>query len=190
MKARGAARPNPLWGAGDGPGAMELICLRHGPAMPRDPARWPDDGRRPLSREGVTETREAAEGLVRWTGPIDRLLVSPARRARETAEIVRNALPRRVAPERRPELGPDRSASELFQHLAELAGPSDRRVLLVGHEPQLGSLVALALTGEETMPGRLARAGAAAVEFPRAIRPLGGRLLWWMSRRQLRASRR
>jgi phosphohistidine phosphatase len=60
-----------------------------------------------------------------------------------------------------------------------------RRVVVVGHEPQLGELVGLSATGEAISLIRLARAGAAALEFPRAVIPSGGRLNWLLTRKQL-----
>jgi len=71
--------------------------------------------------------------------------------------------------------------------LARLAEeiPARSTVVLVGHEPQLGELVGLALTGDAVSLTRLGKAGAAAVAFPRAIRPGAATLDWRLDRKAL-----
>lgn len=60
--------------------------------------------------------------------------------------------------------------------------------MLVGHNPTLSELVGLALVGEEIVLAQITRGGAACLEFPEALRPTGGRLLWLVTRRQLVAA--
>lgn len=162
---------------------MQLFLFRHGPAEERDPRRWPDDLARPLTRDGAEETRSAAQGL-RSLGPeAARVITSPAVRALATAQVLREVLGVGAALSTWPELAPDEPASAV---LARVASESPRRnVFLVGHEPTLGEIVGLALTGEAVSVVRLTRAGAAALDFPRQVRPSGGVLDWLLTRRQL-----
>ena len=57
--------------------------------------------------------------------------------------------------------------------------------MIVGHEPTLAEFVGLALTGEGVSVIRLTKGGAACLEFPSAVRPGSGRLLWLLTRKQL-----
>ncbi|MGI0131727.1 MAG: SixA phosphatase family protein [Thermoplasmata archaeon] len=162
---------------------MTVYLFRHGPAEERDPQRWPDDARRPLTRAGIEETEAAARGLRSLEPPVARILTSPAERASATAEIVRSTLGVGSPVSTWPELAPDEPASGV---LARLAGEPPRRdVLLVGHEPTLGELTGLALTGEGVSIVRLTRAGAAAIDFARKVAPGAGALDWLLTRRQL-----
>jgi len=163
---------------------VRVIVVRHGPAESRDPRRWPDDDHRPLSREGRRETRDAANGLAAIEREVRFVLTSPASRARATAEIVRECLgiKRNCLPWS--ELAPGSAAAEALARLAEDI-PARSTVVLVGHEPQLGELVGLALTGDAVSLTRLGKAGAAAVSFPRAIRPGAATLDWRLDRKAL-----
>lgn len=161
-----------------------VVVLRHGPSEVRDPARWPNDALRPLSRKGSQQTRRVARGLARLVGSVSHIASSPAVRARQTAEI----LGRAVRPRRRPELWPELDtgalAAPILGRLPRVTG-ANRTVVIVGHEPTLAEFVGLALTGEGASFARLTKGGAACLEFPRAVRPGSARLLWLLTRKQL-----
>jgi phosphohistidine phosphatase len=160
---------------------MRLVVVRHGPAESRDPSRWPNDDRRPLSRQGREETREAAEGIARLEKGVRTIVTSPATRARSTATILREALGSKPVPAEWKELEPGAPASGVLQRLALHHTPRET-VVVIGHEPQLGELVGLALTGDGVSVTRLARAGAAALTFPKAVRPGAATLDWRLDR--------
>src|SRR5579864_7434188 len=123
---------------------MELLIVRHAVAFERSPRRWPEDGERPLSPRGVQRARQAAAGLKHLTDRPLRVLTSPLLRARQTAEILARcagwpaAAPCAL-------LAPDGSPERL---LALLAGLRGARIAVVGHEPDLGRLLAACLPGE------------------------------------------
>lgn len=167
--------------------APRVILLRHGPSEDPDPRRWPDDDRRPLTAEGVSAIREAVRALARWIGPVGTLASSPAERARATAEILRGSLASGPELESWPELAPGRPPGPILDRLAR-ALRRGGEVVLVGHNPTLSELVGLALVGEEVALARLTRGGAVCLEFPEALRPTGGRLLWLVTRKQLVAA--
>lgn len=160
---------------------MELFVLRHGPAESRDPARWANDELRPLTVDGERETDRAARGLAGLLGEVDRIVSSPAVRARRTAEILRERLQRRTPLVEWPELRPDSEAAPILARAAQAGG----RLVLVGHEPTLGELVGYGLTGEATRLLRLSRAGAAALVFPARPVPGAAQLDWAVSRSML-----
>ncbi|MCI4348814.1 MAG: histidine phosphatase family protein [Thermoplasmata archaeon] len=163
---------------------MELYVFRHGPAEEADPSRWPDDMGRPLSEEGVRESRRAAKGLAGLVGEVPQIASSPMVRARATAELLAeqwNAEPK-VA------IWPELASGELAAPILERIDRSAREngpLVLVGHEPTLTEFVGLAVTGEAVPICRLARAGAAALEFPRTVQPGAARIAWVLTRRQL-----
>jgi len=166
---------------------MELLIVRHAIAFERNARRWADDGKRPLSPRGAGRARRAAAGLRRLTDPPARVLTSPLERTRQTAAILTKqaSWPRAVES---PLLLPGASPEAL---LGELARLRERRVAVVGHQPDLGRLLALCLGGN-TGGGsafELRKMGAALVAFPGAARAGRGELLWLVPPRLLRAAR-
>lgn len=163
-----------------------VVVVRHGPAEVRDPARWPDDRLRPLSEDGARQTRRVAAALGELLGKASFVASGPALRTRRTAELIGRALdpPRRVA--LWPELDLGGPADAILGRLARSLHGSAQGVV-VGHDPVLAELIGLALTGDGVALARLTKGGAACVEFPVAIRPGSGRLLWLLTRKQLAA---
>ena len=165
---------------------MDLYVFRHGPAEERDPTRWRDDRDRPLTEEGVRETRRAAKGFARIVAGVDRIVSSPAERAFATAKILSESFesPRRV--EVYEPIEPGAPATAILEKARE-DGRGSASMVFVGHEPTLGEAVALGLTGEAVTLVRLSRAGAAALDFSGAIVPGGATLGWLLTRKQLMA---
>ena len=65
---------------------MDLLIVRHAIAFERNPKRWPDDGERPLSPEGMRRARKAAAGLKRIANRPVRVLTSGLLHERVSAE--------------------------------------------------------------------------------------------------------
>ncbi|MBW4052035.1 MAG: phosphohistidine phosphatase [Proteobacteria bacterium] len=153
---------------------MELLILRHAVAFPRDPSRWPDDAERPLTPEGVRKARQAAAGLKRIAARPALVLTSPLVRARDTAKIFAHGA-------RWPEavecaaLSPATDPMELLAELRRHDGKADC-IAVVGHQPQLGCLLALCLRGEARPEAfELKKSAAACLKFegpPRAGRAM------------------
>ncbi|MBB5207720.1 SixA phosphatase family protein [Chiayiivirga flava] len=119
---------------------MELILLRHAHA---DSPAGLDDTARPLSPRGVAEAQDAARWIAAHGTP-DRVLCSPAQRTRETLRHVTAStgdIDTRVDP-RIYEATPGTLLDVLAEHR------DSARLLLVGHNPGLESLVALLATGQ------------------------------------------
>jgi len=168
--------------------AIRVVVVRHGPAELRDPARWRDDDARPLTPKGVEQMRRASRRLARLARSARRIGTSGARRAIDTAEILRAAYRRPPRIERWEELGSGRLAQPIFDRIRRTAGPRETLVL-VGHEPTLNEFLGLALVGESVSAVRLTKGGAACVEFTTRVSPAGGRLLWLFTRKQLAGAR-
>jgi len=135
---------------------MDLILWRHAEAVDADGSL--SDLERPLTRRGHKQAKKLARWLLERLPAQRRILVSPARRTRETADALGAAY------EIEPLIAPGASAVDLLR----AAGWPERRgtVLLVGHQPCLGEAAGLLLAGEEL--GLSVRKGA----------------VWWFSGRE------
>jgi phosphohistidine phosphatase len=165
---------------------MELLIVRHAIACERNALRWPDDSERPLSPRGIARARRAAAGLKRIAPRPGRILTSPLVRARQTADILREfaGWPR---PAICPLLRPGSSPEAL---LAFIARGHDQRAAVVGHEPDLGRLIATCLAGRAGSAAfGLRKMGVALVVFAGAPRAGRGELRWIIPPRLLRAVR-
>lgn len=119
---------------------MDLILWRHADAAPLRNASDVDLQRRLTSR-GRKQAAHVAEWLERHLPDSARVLVSPAVRARETAE----ALGRKF--HTLPELAPGAASAQV---LIAADWPDNRHaVVVIGHQPTLGKVASLLLFGEE-----------------------------------------
>ncbi len=168
--------------------SIRVIAVRHGPAEVRDPARWPDDDLRPLTRKGEQETRRAAKGLAHVLRSADRLASSSADRALRTAQLIQRELEKAPSPETWEELAPGNLPTPIFDRLRRSARPKET-VVIVGHEPTLAEFVGEALVGEGLSVVHLTKGGAVCLEFSNSVRPGAGRLVWLLTRKQLAAER-
>ncbi len=114
---------------------MDLILWRHAQAEDGLP-----DIERPLSPLGRKQAARMAAWLDRSLPSGCRILCSPAVRTRQTADALGRKY--KVAPE----IGPGATPAQVLS----AAGWPDGRspVLLVGHQPWLGQVAALLLTGQ------------------------------------------
>ncbi len=120
---------------------MELFIIRHAKAEEPDEIKWADDSQRPLTRVGAQEFERLAERLGRWKPSVDMVLASGWTRAWDTAKILRStARWPKAARTSLLESGSPQAVAPLVQLLSEQ--PDDARIVLVGHEPVLGLLVA------------------------------------------------
>jgi phosphohistidine phosphatase len=159
--------------AGDiGAGTLILYFLRHGKAGQGDPSD-PADDTRELTDAGVTELRAAAPLWRRLNLRPDVVLSSPLPRARQTADVLVSAVGAKQEPINDDRLRPGAEWSDMARALADHRDA--RRVMFVGHEPDLSQAVSL-LTGARAV--RLRKGGLACVEFPGIPEPASGELAW------------
>ncbi len=163
--------------------APELLLLRHGIATERQPDG--DDALRPLTPAGRARTAAVLQRLRQLELGGQRLLSSPLLRARQTAEL---AVAAGLAPELElaPGLAPEADPWPLLHWPAGL-----QRLVLVGHEPDLGDLAA-ALIGAPAGAVTLKKAGIALLQLtqppaepPGSGAPLRARLRLLLGPRQL-----
>jgi phosphohistidine phosphatase SixA len=148
----------------------ELILLRHAEASPA--AAGGDDHSRPLSERGEREARAAGRWLAAHGIRPDRVLCSPARRTRETADLVLAAL-EAAMPEFAEEIY-EASPGELLALLDREDGA--RTVMLVGHNPGIERLVALLVEGRSDEFRGMPPAGLAVLHLAGALEPGNARL--------------
>jgi phosphohistidine phosphatase len=130
---------------------MNLYILRHGIAVEPGTPGYEKDADRPLTPEGERKLWQIAEAMEALDLSYDLILSSPYLRARQTAEIVAEALKARKKLEFSDSLAPGGSMKRLVELLNRLQ-PFPERVLLVGHEPYLSGLVSLLVGGNESFP--------------------------------------
>lgn len=116
---------------------MDLILWRHAEAVME--AAGQDDLQRALTSKGERQAQKMAEWLNRHLAHSTRVLVSPALRCQQTAQALGRKF-RTVD-----SLGPGAGAAAV---LAAARWPdATEPVLVVGHQPTLGLVASLALTG-------------------------------------------
>jgi phosphohistidine phosphatase len=121
----------------DEDGQLVLFILRHGAAGTRmtDPSK---DSDRALTSNGRTEMHRIGKSLKDSDLGAKQIVTSPLRRARETADIVAQTLKIPLL-EEWDELKPEGNRESLYRKLARIERGS--RVVLVGHEPYLTSMI-------------------------------------------------
>lgn len=113
---------------------MDLVLWRHAEA--EDGA---DDAARALTAKGVRQARRIAQWLDKRLPHDAVMIVSPAQRARETAQ----ALPRKSTLQ--PLVNTGARAADVLQAAGWPDGGGT--VIVIGHQPTLGAAAALAVTG-------------------------------------------
>jgi phosphohistidine phosphatase len=160
---------------------VKVLVIRHASAVPSGTPGIADDDR-PLTPRGRARFTRAARGLARIAHRPDVLLTSPLPRARATAEIAARAFGR-IEPTVAPVLAHG-GVEEIVAVLARQA--RDAVVVLVGHEPVLGALVARLVGAGDAGGFPFKKGGAALIDLPDGPRT-HGRLVWFLKPRILRA---
>ena len=155
----------------------ELILLRHAHAEPALPGQADFD--RPLSAEGLAEADAVATWLRDKALVPDRVLCSPARRARETLDAVMEVV---GSLDKRLEAAIYEAMPGTLAGLIDAHRDADR-LLLVGHNPGLERLVALLHSGQSGDYRGMPPAAVAVLALPAeaAIEPGIATLsaFWW-----------
>jgi phosphohistidine phosphatase len=149
---------------------IRLSLLRH--AHAGDPLKWHGaDFDRPLSGKGREQAERLGAHLAAIGFETDALVTSPRVRARETAELVGDALGVTLRIDER--LAEPLSIPAIEQILEAAGDPA--APVLVGHDPDFSELLAL-LTGASDLAMR--KGAMARVDIARPIAPASGLLRW------------
>jgi len=155
---------------------MKLYIMRHAEAV--EGTDTLQDEWRYLTEKGRTATK-ATSSTIAKNGPKTRLTItSPLPRAVQTAEIAADKACRKNVVVANTLLLPEGDISELVMFLKSHKGA--KPVMLVGHEPQLGSLVAN-LLGREDGTISLKKSACVALEFNPAKEEKPANFLWYLA---------
>jgi len=122
-------------------GSRDILLVRH--AHAGNPAPGQDDASRALSATGVDEAKAAGAWLARHGAKPDRVLCSPAVRAKATGKSIAAALG--IAPAQEDARIYEATPATLLRLLDDNADA--QCLMLVGHNPGLEALVALLCEG-------------------------------------------
>lgn len=117
---------------------MDLILWRHAEAFDAEPGE--DDMERALTSKGQKQARRMAEWLTSQLPEGCKILVSPARRTIQTVEPLKRKY--KIVNE----LAPGADAEDVLQ--AANWPNAKEPVLVVGHQPTLGQVAAVLLSGQ------------------------------------------
>jgi phosphohistidine phosphatase len=160
---------------------LELYLVRHAIAADRG-ADYPDDSKRPLTTAGISRFRKEAKALSALDVEIELIISSPLTRAKQTAEILAQALPARPSVTLSDSLAPAGTPASVFQELAKHMRKG--KIALVGHEPNIGELAAR-LIGSRT-PIEFKKGAICRIDFE-VFPPKGsGQLRWLVTPKMLR----
>jgi phosphohistidine phosphatase len=135
---------------------MELYVLRHAMAIEHDHAER--DAERMLTTEGRERLRRSTRCWDDLGVVVDVILTSPYVRACQTAEVAGQALGLAHSIEVCPALAAGASPRAMVRAIAERC-QEDHRVLIVGHEPDLGRLISVLVCGDDGGGFRMKKAG-------------------------------
>lgn len=178
MTPRQTDRPKPEKATG-----YELYVMRHAIAVNRGSPGFSDDFKRPLTPEGKKKMYEIAAGLRRVGFDVDWIVTSPLVRARETAEIVAEELGG-VPTDHCDALRPGGSPEALISFLAKSA--DRKRVLVVGHEPDLSELAARLISAGRRANLAFKKGGCCLITFDEFPPESPGQLMWWLTPKMMR----
>jgi phosphohistidine phosphatase len=169
---------------------MRLMVLRHASAKKAEPGTCDFD--RALNERGREDAAKIGAYMAHHALLPDRVILSPARRARETWEHASeafSALPPVDYDNRLYEGSPDAILAVIREN-----DPSIRNLLVIGHNPGLHEIARLLIAAgddeaRERLNEGLPTAGLAIIDFPfddwRKVRPHHGRLKVFVDPRSL-----
>ena len=163
---------------------MHLYLLRHGIAVDLVARRFAEDADRPLAPEGERKLWQVAEAMEALDLSFDLILSSPYVRARQTAEIIAEALKARKKLEFSASLTPGGSTKKLIEYLHRLQPPPDN-MLLVGHEPYLSGLISLLVAGDTTSAVVMKKGGLCKLSMESLKHGRCAALEWLLTPRQM-----
>jgi phosphohistidine phosphatase len=165
---------------------MHLLVIRHAIAEDREEfARGGrPDAERPLTAFGRRRMARNARGLRRVAPPVHVIGTSPHARADETARILAASLGVATV-ETVDALAPDQPPQALLPWLNRQ--PADAVVAVVGHEPNLGTLITWLLGGGEAANAELKKGGACLLQLGDRAEPGRAVLQWLLTPAHLRA---
>ncbi|MGA2178158.1 MAG: phosphohistidine phosphatase SixA [Verrucomicrobiota bacterium] len=163
---------------------MNLYLLRHGIATEPEMAGYKPDSERSLTTKGKARLHVAAKAMEALDLSFDLILSSPFRRAKQTAEIIAKNFKLRKKLAFSDDLTPAGNPRLLIQQLNQFH-PEPENVLLVGHEPYLGQLIALLAAGNTSLEIDFKKGGLCKLEAEFLLYGRCAKLVWLLTPRQM-----
>ncbi len=161
---------------------MEVFVLRHGEAVNR-PSISTSDSKRQLTTRGKNELEEISEALKVLDIEFDYIFTSPLIRSKQTAEIIFKKIKSKNKIAELQDLKPEGNRLEFYNKLTTLK--QDSRILIVGHEPYLSSLIGEVISQNKCKID-LKKGGLARIKIISLIPKVNGELKWLLTPRHLR----
>jgi phosphohistidine phosphatase len=161
---------------------MNLYLLRHGLAVERTIPEFKLDSDRPLTPDGRKKLKRLGAVLAHAEISFDLILTSPYVRARQTAEIMANALGSEKRVEISGHLAPGNHLKGLVEDLKRRTQPLND-VLLVGHEPDLSRTTSILVTGKPGLPLEFKKGGLCKLEIATLLHGPCAALQWLVTPR-------
>lgn len=166
---------------------MELIIMRHGIAEDREDfaKKNLEDHLRPLTLKGRKRVQKVSQQLKNWIEDVDLIVTSPYVRARQTAELAAQIFIDTKLVDTA-ELVPS-SPPQAFKRWLRSHGDEHKRILAVGHEPQLSVLATFLMTGQLEPVLEIKKGGILCLEIDsfQNITAGAAKLLWLVQPRQV-----
>lgn len=163
---------------------MNLYILRHGLAVEAEISGLHKDSERPLTPKGERKLWKIGEAMQEMGLDFDWILTSPYLRARQTAEIIADALGAKKKMDLTEHLTPPGSATKLIDSINRRK-PAPEHVLLVGHEPYLSALISMLLTGTGDLRLTMKKAGLCKLSIEELELGRCATLEWLLTPKQL-----
>jgi phosphohistidine phosphatase len=158
---------------------MDVFLLRHAEAELLGETNQFRDEARALTEDGRKQMRNAAFGLHNLHVKFDLIVSSPLIRARQTAEIVAEVFKHQESIAIWEELSPGVRPASLFERI-KTKGPRNS-ILLVGHEPDMGTIASFLLVGSSKVSIPFKKAGLCRIEVDEIPPILPGTLKWMLT---------
>lgn len=155
---------------------MKIYLVRHGTAVERIGGGILNDAQRPLTEEGRVETKSVAMALKRLGTKADLVVASPLTRARQTAAILHEVLGNQDDIKISDALAPGGSPNEVYRFLRQFNRVEE--IFLVGHEPDMGKLVATLIWAGPELELPFKKAGVCRVDVADLPPSIPGTLKW------------
>jgi phosphohistidine phosphatase len=164
---------------------MEIYLVRHAVAQQLGKKNEFTDEKRSLTSQGRERMRDIARGLKRLGVVPDLIMTSPLVRAMETGDILAEVLGVDQKQVRRSQaLSPGGSFDKLFAELKQQKRIES--VALVGHEPDLSSLISRIVSGDGNLSVPLKKGGVCCINVAETVPAFKGSLIWLLTPKQLR----
>jgi phosphohistidine phosphatase len=164
---------------------MEFYLLRHGAAVEPGTKGYEVDANRPLVAKGRKQIRHVVGALKEMDVRFDAIFTSPLLRARETAELLAAGMKSSRLIQIVDELIPGTPPEKLIRRIIGMK-KMPKRILCVGHEPDLGELASWLLTGAASGRFPLKKGGLVRLDISKLTPGQCAVLTWCLTPPQLK----